>query len=169
MNCSARHRFFATVAAAALAALAVSFVGPVPALAAEHSHGAVTPHKLALDHGRKWSTDEPLRESMGRIQGLVAPKLAPAHAGKLDAAQYREIATQVETEVGNIVAKCKLEPQADAMLHIVVADMIKGADAMAGKDSKVPPAHGLVKVASAVNAYGSYFDHPGFKPIKGVH
>ena len=40
---------------------------------------------------------------------------------------------------------------------------------MAGKNAKVRPALGLVKVAQAVNQYGSHFDHPGFKPIRNVH
>jgi len=106
---------------------------------------------------------------MGRIRGLVEPQLGAAHAGKLTSAQYRELATQVETEVGGIVANCKLEPKADAMLHLVIADIGAGTDAMAGKDAQTRPALGLVKVAQAVNQYGSHFDHPGFKPIRNVH
>jgi hypothetical protein len=106
---------------------------------------------------------------MGRIRGLVEPQLGEAHAGKLTPAQYRELATQVEIEVGGVVANCKLEPEADAMLHLVIADLAQGADTMAGKNAKVRPALGLVKVAQAVNQYGSHFDHPGFKPIPGVH
>jgi hypothetical protein len=40
---------------------------------------------------------------------------------------------------------------------------------MAGKDAQASPALGLVKVAQAVNQFGSHFDHQGFKPIRGVH
>jgi hypothetical protein len=78
---------------------------------------------MTLNQGRKWATDEPLRAGMGRIRGLVEPQLGAAHAGKLTPAQYRELATQVENEVGGIVANCKLEPKADAMLHLVIADI----------------------------------------------
>ena len=134
-----------------------------------HSHDAATPHKLTLNQGGKWATDEPLRAGMGRIRDLVEPQLAAAHTGKLTPAQYRELATQVETEVGGIVANCKLEPKADAMLHLVIADIGAGTDTMAGKDAKTRPALGLVKVAQAVNQYGSHFDHPGFKPIHNLH
>jgi hypothetical protein len=143
----------------------------LPALAqtAAHDHGAAAPHKLTLNHGHKWGTDAPLRAGMGRIRQLVEPQLAAAHAGKLTSAQYRELATQVETEVGGIVSNCKLEPKADAMLHLVIADIGAGTDTMAGKDAKTRPALGLVKVAQAVNQYGSHFDDPGFKPIHTVH
>ena len=70
---------------------------------------------------------------------------------------------------GGIVANCKLEPKADEMLHLVIADIGAGTDAMAGKDAKARPALGLVKVAEAVNQYGSHFGHPGFQPIRNVH
>jgi len=164
-----RIKWQGIVGAVAAGVFAASLAGPVLAQTAAHSHDAATPHKLTLNQGQKWATDEALRNGMGRIRGLVEPRLGDAHGGKLTAAQYRELATQVETEVGGIVANCKLEPKADAMLHLVIADLGEGTDAMAGKTAKLPPAKGLVKVALAVNEYGSHFDHPGFKPIRNVH
>jgi hypothetical protein len=155
----------AVAAAATVAALSM----PALAQTTTHEHSAAAPHKLTLNQGRKWATDEPLRAGMGRIRGLVEPQLGAAHAGRLTPAQYRDLAAQVETEVGGIVANCKLEPKADAMLHLVIADIGAGTDAMAGKDAKVRPSLGVVKVAHAVNRYGSHFDHPGFKPIRNVH
>lgn len=163
-------RWSGLASTAAAAALLSSLVGPVGAQSAPHSHdAAATPHKLALNQGRKWATDEPLRAGMGRIRGLVEPQMGAAHAGKLTPVQYRELATQIETEVGGIVANCKLEPKADAMLHLVIADIGAGTDTMAGKDAKARPALGLVKVAQAVNRYGGHFDDPGFKPIRNIH
>lgn len=135
----------------------------------EHDHGAAAPAKLGLDHGRKWATDAPLREGMGRIRAVVAPQLAAAHGGKLSAAQYAALAGEVETQVAGIVSNCKLEPKADAMLHIVIGEIGAGTEAMAGKGGAAGAAQGLVRVAKAVNAYGSHFDHPGYKPIRGVH
>lgn len=155
--------------AVATAAMAAALSLPALAQTVAHDHNAATPHKLVLNQGRKWATDEPLRAGMGRIRGLVEPQLGAAHAGKLTPAQYGELAKQVETEVGGIVANCKLEPKADAMLHLVIADLAEGADTMARKNPKARPALGVVKVAQAINQYGSYFDHPGFKPIRNVH
>ena len=154
------------VAAAALVSLqsAATFAQTIP-----HDHRAVEPHKLSLNHGHKWDTDEPLREGMGLIQVLVETPLEAAHAGKLTVAEYRNLASQVEAEVGGIFTNCKLEPGADAMLHLVIADLIAGTNAMAGKDAQTEPVLGLVKVAQAVNQYGIHFDHPGFKPIRNVN
>ncbi|NML18559.1 hypothetical protein [Azohydromonas caseinilytica] len=155
--------------AVATAAMAAALSAPVLAQTATHDHSAAALHKLTLNQGRKWATDEPLRAGMERIRGLVEPQLGAAHAGKLTPAQYRKLATQVETEVGGIVANCKLEPKADAMLHLVIADIGAGTDAMAGKDAKTRPALGLVKVAESLNQYGSHFDHPGFERIRNAH
>lgn len=156
---------------AALAALAVmtALGGPVWAQAAAHSHDASHETTLTLDNGRKWATDEPLRAGMTRIRGLVLPQLDAAHAGKLGTAQYKALASKVEVEVGGIVANCKLEPKADAMLHLVIAEIGEGTDAMAGKAAKQRPIDGLAKVVDAVNRYGSHFDHPGFEPIRAGH
>jgi hypothetical protein len=158
-----------TLLSAALAATATVCSVPTLAQTVTHDPSAAAPHKLTLNQGRKWSTDAPLRAGMERIRGLVEPHLGPARAGQLTPAQYRALATQVETEVGGIVANCKLEPEADAMLHLVIADIGAGTDTMAGKNAKARPALGLVKVAQAVNQYGRYFDDPGFKPIRNDH
>lgn len=157
-----------TAVALSVAASAV-MSAPAQAQAAAHDHAADAPHKLALNQGRKWGTDEPLRAGMDRIRGLVEPRIGAAHAGKLSAAEYRALASQVETEIGGIVANCRLEPRADAMLHLVIADIGAGTEAMAGKNAHASQALGLVKVAQAVNQYGSHFEHPGFKPIRNLH
>jgi len=65
------------------AAAAVVTHLPARAQGGAHDHGAAAPHKLTLNQGRKWATDEPLRVGMGRIRSLVEPQLEAAHAGKL--------------------------------------------------------------------------------------
>ena len=148
----------------------VAALAAAPALAqSHHDHGTAAPAKVRLEAGRKWATDGPLRDGMSRIRALVEPQLAPAHAGKVNAAQYAALAGRIETEVGGIVANCKLEPEADAALHAVIAEIGAGTDAMAGKTAHQQPAKGLVQVAKAVNDYAGQFEHAGFKPIRNVH
>jgi hypothetical protein len=166
MTTPVRTKLAAALAAISLAAL---FAGPVVGQTGAHSHDAAASSELTLNQGRKWTTDKPLRDGMDRIRGLVAPQLAAAHTGKLESTQYQTLAKQLEAEVGSIVANCKLEPKADAMLHLVIADLLQGTEAMSGKNVKLRPAQGLTKVASAVNQYGAHFDHPGFKPIANIH
>ena len=159
------------LAAAALSiALAATAGAQTPAQPPAHDHGhASAPAKLALDHGKKWSTDAPLRDGMAKIRALVEPKIDAAHAGRITPAQYKEIASGVETEIASIVANCKLPPEADAMLHLVIADLVHGADVMAGKEPKAKPLQGFGVTVTALNNYGRYFDHPGFRPIATGH
>ena len=157
-----------TLATTAMAAL-LAAGAPVQAQTAAHDHGSAAPQELQLNQGRKWSTDAPLRQGMKNIRGLVAPKLQAAHAGRLQPAQYRDLAGQVEREVAFIVQNCKLAPEADAQLHLVIADIGAGVDAMNGKTAGTPAADGLLRVTHALNQYQTHFDHPGFRAIPITH
>ncbi|HET6720648.1 MAG TPA: hypothetical protein VFH22_13425, partial [Rhodocyclaceae bacterium] len=135
-----------------------------------HQHGAPEAHgaaakPLQLDAGKKWATDEALRQAMGKIRQAVAASMHDIHQNRLPAAGYATLARKVEGEVGNIVANCKLAPQADAQLHLVIADLLAGAGTMAGQVGKAPRRDGAVQVIGALEKYASYFDDPGFKPL----
>lgn len=122
------------------------------------AHGAT----LQLNAGKKWETDAPLRKAMGEIRQSMASSLHAIHENKFSAQAYGGLAKKVESAVGEIVANCKLPPAADAQLHIVVADLLAGAERMAGKAQRMD---GAVKVIGALDNYGKYFDDPGFQPI----
>jgi hypothetical protein len=135
--------------------------------AAEHrhaDHGHQSPAKLQLDQGKKWPTDEVLRNSMNALRDGFAERIEAIRKGTLGAAQYEALGADVQAEVANIVANCKLEPKADAMLHIVIADLLSAAEVMQGK-TKGSPAAAARQAVNALNAYGRYFDHPRWKPL----
>jgi hypothetical protein len=67
--------------------------------------------------------------------------------------------------VAGIVQNCKLEPEADAQLHIVIAELMAGAEAMEGKVKGETRRAGAERVAKALNAYGEHFEHPGWKRL----
>lgn len=142
-------------------------VGPGALWAAEkghshegHDHGAV---KLSLNKGKKWPTDEALRRGMDNMRGEMSKSLHDIHEGKMDAARYESLAQKLEGEVGYVVANCKLSPDADAQLHVVLARLTEGMEAMKAGSHRE---EGAVKVVEALNAYGKHFNHPGWKPIK---
>lgn len=151
------------------AALGLSLASPALAQGADHSHGAADAHQLSLNNGKQWATDAPLRQSMTRIRALVAPQIDAAHAGKLRAADYQALARQTEEQIGVIVKECKLAPQADEALHIVIARMGEGLEVMNGKSATAKPVDGLLHLAEAINDYGAHFEHAGFKPIALRH
>lgn len=154
--------------AAAAACAPIAFAATPAAAPAAHAHDDAGPGKLALDHGRKWATDAPLRAGMTRIRALADAGVAQAHAGTMTPSQYAELAHKVELEIAGIVTNCKLEPRADAMLHLVIGGIGEGTQAMAGKDQPARE-QGLVRVAAAANDYGRFFDHPSYQPIRLAH
>lgn len=76
--------------------------------------------------------------------------------------------SKVEAEVGGIVAHGRPAPKADAVRHVRIAENGAGTDAMRGKAGQQHPAQGLPRLAKAVNGDATYFEHPGFKPIRSV-
>ena len=152
---------------AAAAALLLLLLASGPARA-QHPHpptGAAA--ALQLDNGKPWATDAPLRRGMAEIRKAVTTAPAAAHAGKAKPDAYHALGTRVEKEVARIVAECKLEPRADAQLHLVVADLLAGADTLKAAKHGEGGREGLLQVAGALDAYGKHFKHPGWKPISG--
>jgi len=146
----------------------ILLLAAAPSFAAQdtHDHGqAQHSAKLQLNAGKKWETDAPLRKAMGEVRQSMASSLHAIHDNKLSPQAYGGLAKGVEGAVGDMVANCKLGPQADAQLHIIIADLLAGAEQMAGKAKQAKPMDGAVKVIGALNNYGKYFNDSGFRPI----
>ena len=144
------------------AALALS----LPALAAEHAHDhGAAGAALELNQGKKWQTDQPLRKGMSNMRAALAKDLKAIHVDKANDAQYDALATKLNGEVAYIVQNCKLEPKADAELHKVIGEVLAGAEAMQGKEAGVERRDGAVRVAKALNTYGQFFNHPGWRNL----
>lgn len=148
--------------------LAVALSSPLAVLAAAdaHDHGKSAPHKLELNAGKKWGTDAALRQAMSTIHTSVSQTLPTAHAGKATAADYNAFSKDVTAQITYMVENCKLDPKADEQLHLIVADLMQGAEVAQGKEGEKSRAAGVVKVAQAANAYGKHFDHAGWKAVK---
>ncbi len=154
-------RIPAIAAVFALASATASF-----AIAEEHQHEhAAGGAKLVLDHGKKWQTDAVARRSMDTLRAALAANLKAIHAGNQTDAQYAALADKVNAEVANMVQNCKLEPKVDEQFHIVLTDLLAAADAMQGKDKDASPRHGAERMAKALDQYGRYFQHPGWKRL----
>jgi hypothetical protein len=138
-----------------LAAAAVLFAAA--AVAAEnafwHRHAAAEP-SLVLDQGRRWPTDPPLRQGMENIRAALSKGM-----------NYEALAIEVRGEVAAIVQNCRLEPAADAQLHVLLIQLLAGAEAMEGKVQGESSRAGADRIARALNAYGRHFDHAGWRDL----
>lgn len=140
-----------------------------PAVAADShrhdNHAAV----LQLDHGARWQTDAALRTGMEAIRDALARAIPQVHAGRFDAAQYRALAEGVEGQVGYIVQNCKLKPEADEVLHAIIARLGQGVEVIGGHAAGTEPEQGVVHLAQTLDDYAAHFDHPGWKGLETGH
>ena len=126
-----------------------------------HQHGD-SAQTLRLDNGKRWTTDAPLRKAMGELGAALHAAHHAVHEDRLATAEYERLATLVNDRVAYMVKNCSLSEQADAQLHLIITSLLAGAEEMAGHGGEGRRA-GAVRVITALNDYGSHFDHPGFK------
>jgi hypothetical protein len=129
-----------------------------------HDHAL---HPLSLDRdGRPWPTDAALREGMQRIRDAVILATAEHERSGHDAERDIELANAVDEAVAFLFANCRLEPEADANLHLLLA-RIMAASAALRADSET--GEGLVGLLAALDDYPRYFDHPAWETVPHVH
>jgi len=140
------------------------------ALAAEdhHHHGesSTAVQKLQLNAGKKWVTDVALRQSMDGINQAMATALPLIHKDRFSDADYAALATTINQRVSYAIEHCKLDAKADAMLHLVIAELMASAEIMEGKTTAARH-DGAVRVRQALESYGKYFQHPNWKTARG--
>ncbi|MBS0372589.1 MAG: hypothetical protein JSS57_25715 [Proteobacteria bacterium] len=128
----------------------------------EH-HGTAPAAGLHLNAGAQWETDAPLRQVMDDINRALARALPAIHGERFGRRDYAALAATVDRKVAYAVEHCRLAPEADEVLHLVIADMLGGAEMMR---SKLPAQRhaGAARLHRALQDYGTYFQHPGWQP-----
>lgn len=134
-----------------------------------HSHHDKEPARLTLNNGKKWTTDDNLRQGMSRIRDVLTAELPAIRSGKASAKQYHALAKKINEQVEFMVQNCKLDKDADAMLHLVLTELIAGADAMSDQKNNQDERQGAEKIARALESYGAYFEHPGWHEVNQAH
>lgn len=140
-----------------------------PAAAAEtHAVDASAPDVHAADEtageakptpATGWTTDAPLREGMGRIR-LSVDALGHYEQGHMAADQAVEMAGNVEKDVNFLIANCKLDADADAALHGIIAKLLKGAHALKANPADMAA---IAPMREAMTEYAATFDDPAFR------
>jgi hypothetical protein len=135
------------------------------AAASSESHAAHTRDATGpvLPEGQRWATDEPLRASMLKIRAGVEETMPAYQSGALDANQAQSLSATVEQSVEYMIQNCKLEPEPDAALHVLIGRMLTASEAM--KKEAVSQA-GWPELLAVLRDYAATFDHPGWKPVE---
>ena len=130
---------------------------------AAHAHGHET-HAAAESAPapeKRWAVDAPLQTGMAKIRAAVEG-LAHHEMGHLDDAQVKQLATTIEEQVQYLIANCKLDPQADAALHGIIAQLLAGAKALKDAPTEAAP---VAKLRAALADYPKSFDDPTWQPL----
>jgi hypothetical protein len=130
-----------------------------------HQNGQDHGYALVLDHGKKWTTDKTLRSGMSGIRSALAADLKTIQNGKAGAKTYDALSSQIDKQLVLIEQNCRLNPQADAMLHLILAEIMGGVETMRSKQTNMEKREGVFKVLDALDDYNRYFNHPGWQPI----
>lgn len=110
---------------------------------------------------QRWATDAPLRAGMRNLREATET-LNHYQMGHLDDVQRDNAVEKIDAAIKDMFANCKLEPEADAALHRLLAKFIAGANAArAGKFSKVE----LMQMQEALALYSGEFVDDWSSPI----
>jgi hypothetical protein len=137
------------------ALIGLAMMLPAHAAGARHNHGQ-TPAP-AQTPAQRWATDAPLRQGMRDIRAAVGA-LGHYEHGHLGPREAAILAGQVEDHVNLIIAECKLEPEADAALHAIIAPLLRNA----GELRRNPRAlHAIAAMRDALSDYDRSFQDTG--------
>ncbi len=124
-----------------------------PATHANESHAHDT-EPVAPPEGTLWPTDEALRAGMSRIEAALDSTTAAARPLARERADA--LARSVEENVTYIVRNCKLPPEPDAALHVLIGRLMTAAQQLASDASSEDA---LEQIAAVVRDYHGTFDH----------
>lgn len=127
------------------------------AFAQQHAHAAPATTSGAIP-AQRYVTDATLRQQMREIHGEV---LALGRYGptRLTPELASRSADRITGHVNTIIANCKLPPDADAALHVIIGQLLQDASLLK-KDAGGPDA--VPGMRHALEQYARQFDDPGF-------
>jgi len=128
-----------------------------------HGHDENATSALSLDQGKKWQTDAALRQGMQSINDAVMRNVDTFHHNKLTQSDAEKLAQHINDQVTYLVTNCKLESKADATLHVLIGELLAGADALKKNPQSM---QGMPVLVKALMQYPEYFEHKGWKGVE---
>lgn len=140
-----------------LAVLAAGLgVAAAPAVVAQHHAQHSASNATEEAPVQRFATDAVLRENMRGIRKSV-DALAHYEQGHIGPQQVALLAGNIEGHVNDVIANCKLPPDADAALHAVIVPLMRNAAALKADPAKP----GLIAaMRGALGEYRRRFDDP---------
>lgn len=113
-----------------------------PAQASAAPHGHV---ESAAVPAVRWQAGEPLARGMRRVRAATQSLSQGAH-GRLDSAQIKGVAKELDDAVQEMFAQCRLDAEPDAALHPLLARVLQASARLASGDFDAQALAGLEAV-----------------------
>ncbi len=155
MNAKTAKQLLAACATV-LAGIAGSAEGALPA----------NNHDRTVAETEKWQTDPVLQRGMLSIRDIVEHNLPAIRAGDFRYRQYSDLGKAVEAQVAYIASNCKLDSEADAVLHGLLDELWDGVDGVAGRMNVGGRSKGAERIVGALDHYSRHFEHPGWTSLE---
>jgi hypothetical protein len=126
---------------------------------AHHGHHQHEASVIQPPAGQLWPTDEYLRTGMSKIERAIAQAIAHRPVSRERALETARI---VEQNVAYIVENCKLPPQPDAALHVVIGRLMTAANGLKEEASREPA---IEQLENVLHDYRENFDHAPAEPL----
>lgn len=147
------------VSIAAVPLLLVAFAAaPVQAQEGHQHHAPPAAVAHDMSSAQKYETDAPLRKGMREIRAAV-DALGHYERGHMGPEQATGFATGVQEQVSYLIANCKLDPQADAALHGIIAKLSAGAQSLKADPTDTTA---IPRMREALQQYTHQFNDPGW-------
>jgi hypothetical protein len=127
------------------------------ALAQHPSHPAPTESVTDIP-AQGYATDATLRQQMREIRGVV---LALGHYehDHITPELATQLADKITGHVNTIIIHCKLPPDADAALHLIVGPLLQDASTLKADPGRLDA---IANMRQLLDQYARQFDDPGF-------
>lgn len=126
------------------------------AFAEEHSHsheGRNT--QMVLNEGKKWQSDQTLKVNMAALEEKFDFVHKLFETKKVKSSDYKMLAKQIGDSTSQIVKNCKLEPKADATLHVVLGKLLAAQENLKNPKKRIVA---LREIHESLNLYHEYFE-----------
>ncbi len=126
-----------------------------------HKNHEMKKASIQLNNGELWQTDEHLRNSMEAIRKIIQ-KNSPTANSSLKPEVAATIYHKVNEQIDNIIQNCQLSTAADENLHIILANIIEGIDALVDSSETENMRNATAKIIKALDIYAAHFNHPNW-------
>jgi len=114
----------------------------------------------------KWPADDVLRSGMTAIRKLTLDSHTLVTHRRMPPAEAQSFAGKISKEASRIRTSAEIPAAAKERLDALLDEIVRGADAVAGRDGQAAAIDGILQIDEALARYPREFDDPTWQPLR---